>query len=163
MQRSATFPERHSSLPLDVIAAATPRAVYCNDDTYVAWVQQSGMLEIVIMDADRGPVFYTMQAADPTVQPTRETLRCLTCHDTFAEVGGGVPHFLFESTYDVAGGKLIPDAVAREPTGQTPIAQRWGGWYATATRGWLLLEAQCCSCAPTAAGGGPAGCGLFFS
>jgi hypothetical protein len=124
-----------TSLQIDVISAATPRAVYFNDDTYVAWVQQSGVLEIVTMDADRGPVFYTLSASDPTAQFARETLRCLTCHDTFAEMGGGVPHFLFESTYDVEGGKLIPDAVARETTDQTPIAQRWGGWYVTGKDG----------------------------
>ena len=124
-----------TSLQIDAISAATPRAIYFNDDTYVAWVQQTGMLEIVTMDADRGPVFYTMQASDPTAQITRETLRCLTCHDTFAEMGGGVPHFLFESTYDVQHGELIPDAVARETTDATPIAQRWGGWYVTGKDG----------------------------
>lgn len=35
----------------------------------------------------RGPVFYTLSASDPTAQFARETLRCLTCHDTFAEMG----------------------------------------------------------------------------
>jgi hypothetical protein len=124
-----------TSLQIDVISAATPRAVYFNDDTYVAWVQQSGVLEIVTMDADRGPVFYTLSASDPSAQLARETLRCLTCHDTFAEMGGGVPHFLFESTYDVADGNLLPDAVARETTDETPIAQRWGGWYVTGKDG----------------------------
>lgn len=132
---SQTLVFSKTSLQIDDITAATPRAVYFNDDTYVAWVQHSGTLEIVTMDADRGPVFYTMQAADPTAQFNRETLRCLTCHDTFAEMGGGVPHFLFESTYDVAGGRLIPDAVARETTDQTPIGQRWGGWYVTGKDG----------------------------
>jgi hypothetical protein len=132
---SQTLVFSKTSLQIDNISAATPRAVYFNDDTYVAWVQQSGILEIVTMDADRGPVFYTMSAFDPTAQLARETLRCLTCHDTFAEMGGGVPHFLFESTYDVERGKLIPDAVARETTDETPIAQRWGGWYVTGEDG----------------------------
>jgi hypothetical protein len=50
-------------------------------------------------------------------------------------MGGGVPHFLFESTYERAGNKLIPDAVARETTNETPIAQRWGGWYVTGNDG----------------------------
>jgi hypothetical protein len=128
---SQTLVFSKTSLQVDAISAATPRAIYFNDDTYVAWVQTTGMLEIVTMDADRGPVFYTLMASDPKPRLERQTLRCLTCHDTFGEMGGGVPHFLFESTYERTGGNLIPDAVARETTDATPIAQRWGGWYVT--------------------------------
>jgi hypothetical protein len=128
---SQTLVFSKTSLQIEAINPATPRAVYFNDDTYVAWVQNTGLLEIVTMDADRGPVFYTVAAADSVPQLHRETLRCLTCHDSFAEMGGGVPHFLFESTYEVQGSRLIPDAVARETTDQTPIAERWGGWYVT--------------------------------
>jgi hypothetical protein len=132
---SQTLVFSKTSLQIDVIDAAAPRAIYFDDDTYVAWVQRTGILEIVTMDADRGPVFYTLSAADSIPQLSRESLRCLTCHDTYAEMGGGVPHFLFESTYDVQGGRLIPDAVARETTDETPIAQRWGGWYVTGKDG----------------------------
>jgi hypothetical protein len=53
-----------TSLQVDSISAATPRAIYFNDDTYVAWVQKTGILEIVTMDADLGPVFYTLSSAD---------------------------------------------------------------------------------------------------
>ncbi len=132
---SQTLVFSKTSLQVDAISAATPRAIYFNDDTYVAWVQKTGILEIVTMDADRGPVFYTLLASDPKPRLERQTLRCLTCHDTFGEMGGGVPHFLFESTYDRAGANLIPDAVARETTDETPIAQRWGGWYVTGQDG----------------------------
>jgi hypothetical protein len=135
---SQTLVFSKTSLQVDAISAATPRAVYFNDDTYVAWVQQTGLLEIVTMDADRGPVFYTLSAADRAPRLERQTLRCLTCHDTFGEMGGGVPHFLFESTYERDGNKLIPDAVARETTNETPIAQRWGGWYVTGEDGGAL-------------------------
>jgi hypothetical protein len=124
-----------TSLQVDAISVATPRAIYFNDDTYVAWVQQTGILEIVTMDADLGPVFYTLSAADTQPHLERQTLRCLTCHDSFAEMGGGVPHFLFESTYDMQGDKLIPDAISRETSIETPIAQRWGGWYVTGKDG----------------------------
>ncbi|HEV2700424.1 MAG TPA: hypothetical protein VGV09_02250 [Steroidobacteraceae bacterium] len=132
---SQTLVFSKTSLQIDFISPATPRAVYFNDDTYVAWVQQSGIIEIVTMDADRGPVFYTLSAAKPHPQLEREVLRCLTCHDSYSEMGGGVPRFLFESTYDVQGGKLIPDAVSRETSDETPIAERWGGWYVTGQDG----------------------------
>lgn len=132
---SQTLVFSKTSLQIDVISPATPRAVYFNDDTYVAWVQQTGIIEINTMDADRGPVFYTLSAADPHPRLEREVLRCLTCHDSYSEMGGGVPRFLFESTFDVDHGKLIPDAVSRETSDATPIAQRWGGWYVTGQDG----------------------------
>ncbi len=135
---SQTLVFSKTSLQIDAISAATPRAIYFNDDTYVAWVQKTGMLEIVTMDADRGPVFYTISAADPRPDLERQALRCLTCHDSYSEMGGGVPRFLFESTYEVAHGKLIPDAVARETAYETPIAERWGGWYVTGQDGGAL-------------------------
>ncbi len=59
---SQTLVFSKTSLQIDAISAITPRAVYFNDDTYVAWVQKTGILEIVTMDADRGPVFYTVSA-----------------------------------------------------------------------------------------------------
>jgi hypothetical protein len=124
-----------TSLQVDAISAATPRAIYFNDNTYVAWVQKTGMLEINTMDADRGPVFYTVMAGDAQANLDRQALRCLTCHDSYSEMGGGVPRFLFESTYEVDHGKLIPDAVARETADETPIAERWGGWYVTGADG----------------------------
>jgi hypothetical protein len=135
---SQTLVFSKTSLQVDAISAATPRAIYFNDDTYVAWVQKSGMLEIVTMDADRGPVFYSISAADSRPDLQREALRCLTCHDSYAEMGGGVPRFLLESTYEVEHGKLIPDAIARETADQTPIAERWGGWYVTGQDGGAL-------------------------
>jgi len=132
---SQTLVFSKTSLQIDHISAATPRAIYFNDDTYVGWVQGSQLLELVTMDADRGAVLYGLAATDATPHVRREALRCLTCHDSFAEMGGGVPHFLFESTYGVQGPTLLPDGVARETTDETPIAERWGGWYVTGKDG----------------------------
>ena len=42
------------------IRAATPRALYFNDDAYVAWVQGSDMLEFAAIDSELGAVFYTL-------------------------------------------------------------------------------------------------------
>jgi len=135
---SQTLVFSKTSLQVDVISETTPRAIYFNDDTYVGWVQKSGLLEIVTMDADRGPVFYTLSAAEIEPKLERENLRCLVCHDSYAEMGGGVPHFLFESTYETHGKNLIPDAVAREITDQSPVSERWGGWYVTGEDGGAL-------------------------
>src|SRR5262245_43425520 len=88
-----------TSLQIDVIGPATPSAIHFNDDTYVAWVQGSVLLELSAMDNERGAVFYTFRNRHDDPGPMqRETSRCLSCHDTFSMTGGGVPRFLFAST-----------------------------------------------------------------
>src|SRR5262245_8320432 len=57
---SQTLVYSKTSLQIEAINSATPRAIYFNDDTYVAWVQGQRMLEIVTMDAKLGAVFYTL-------------------------------------------------------------------------------------------------------
>ena len=125
-----------SSLQVQWVTAAAPRALYFNDDTYAGWVQSVGLLEFVTMDSRLGPVFYTMtNQKDSAPDFARETLRCLDCHDKFALQGGGVPMFLVTSNYvDVNGLTLRPFA-ASEVTDQTPLALRWGGWYVTGHQG----------------------------
>ena len=47
-----------TSLQVDRISATTPRAIYFNDDTYVAWVQNSNLMEFTVIDANAGVVFF---------------------------------------------------------------------------------------------------------
>jgi len=130
-----------TSLQIDAISPATPRAIYFNDDTYVAFVQGTGMMEVATMDADRGAVFYSFHTLTTPDQQNhswrleREGPRCLTCHDSFAESGGGVPVFMFESAYDLKDMDVIFGDAAHETTEQDPEAGRWGGWYVTGDDG----------------------------
>jgi hypothetical protein len=113
-----------TSLQLHSISRDTPRAIYFNDDTYVAWVQKTDVLEIATMDSQRGAVFYTLDnRAGAPVKVQREMSRCLNCHDTFSLSGGGVPRFLFLSS---DGQRMSIDT-----TDRTPVRERWGGWYVT--------------------------------
>jgi hypothetical protein len=114
------------------INAATPRAIYFNDDTFVAWVQGSGLLEMVTMDSALGPVFYTLDNRG-TVVPSfdREVLRCLACHDKFSLAGGGVPLFLVNSSAVDINGILLGQAFSTPVSDETPIEERWAGWYVT--------------------------------
>src|SRR5262245_33074062 len=50
-----------TSLQVAAINARTPRALYFNEDTYVAYVQGTGLLEFNTFDSALGPVFYTLQ------------------------------------------------------------------------------------------------------
>jgi hypothetical protein len=129
---SQTLVYSKTSLQIDAINAATPRAIYFNDDTYVAWVQGDRMLELVTMDAKLGAVFYTMQnkqTSNATLD--REASRCLTCHDTFSMLGGGVPQFRFTSTLVNRNGEVVTGEPGVETTDTTPIEERWGGWFVT--------------------------------
>lgn len=132
---SQTLVYSKSSLQIDHISAATPRAIYFNDNVYVAYVQ-GGLIEVVAMDNALGPVFYTLDNhQDVSTHLDREVLRCLVCHDKFSLAGGGIPLFLVMSTrVDVNGLLLDPDGSAAT-TDQTPFQDRWGGWYVSGRQG----------------------------
>ena len=49
-----------TSLQQPLISPQSPRAIYFNDYTYVAWVQESGLLEVATMDPNLGPIFFTL-------------------------------------------------------------------------------------------------------
>ncbi|MGH8217044.1 MAG: hypothetical protein ACREUT_00525 [Steroidobacteraceae bacterium] len=132
---SQTLVYSKSSLQTGEISAATPRAIYFDDDTYVAWVQQ-GDLELAAMDSKLGQVFYTL-ANEPaqTVRLERKTRDCLGCHDTFELAGGGVPRFLLMSTYVNVQGEQLSHEGQILTYQETPLKYRWGGWYVTGQSG----------------------------
>jgi hypothetical protein len=133
---SQTLVYSKTSLQFTLIRAATPRAIYFNDDTYVAWIPGTQFLEIATMDSALGPVFYTLSNESPAeVRVDRETSRCLTCHDTWGMAGGGVPRLLFMSTLVDTNGEALTGKPGDETTDRTPIADRWAGWYVTGQHG----------------------------
>ena len=125
-----------TSLQVDRISATTPRAIYFNDDTYVAWVQNSNLMEFTVIDANAGVVFFGMdnqQAAAPRME--RDGGRCLTCHDTYSMMGGGVPRVLAMSSPVLDPADTRTFTSASDVDDRTPLAQRWGGWYVTGQSG----------------------------
>ena len=138
-----------TSLQSDFIRGATPRALYFNDDASVSWEDGAPLIEIAAMDSQLGPVFYSLQNhQDDPDHPggqshhgdsprgfEREGSRCLNCHDRYGMMGGGVPIFVETSSLvDVGGLILKPDDVITVDD-DTPIAQRWAGWYVTGHSG----------------------------
>ena len=133
---SQTLVFSKTSLQVSAITAATPRAIYFNEDTYVAWVQGTNLLEFTTMDSALGPVFYTLvNQTDPQPSFDRETSRCLACHDTFSMMGGGVPRFLLMSSFVDANGEPVTNDTSSEIADDTPIQDRWAGWYVTGQHG----------------------------
>jgi hypothetical protein len=125
-----------TSLQIEHISPQTPRAVYFNDDTYVGYVQNSRLIELAVVDSEKGPVFYGLEnATDYPPEFNREGGRCLTCHDTYAMGGGGVPRVMVLSSPvdDAADDRGI--TAGSEVDDRTPFGLRWGGWYVTGNTG----------------------------
>src|SRR6185436_13302307 len=57
---SQTLVFSKTSLQSERISPKTPRAIYFNDDVYVAWVQGAGLIEIMSQDPEKGPAFYVL-------------------------------------------------------------------------------------------------------
>jgi hypothetical protein len=121
-----------TSLQTPYIDADEPRAIYFNDDTYVAWIPDAPTIEISGYDPELGPVFYTLRqgvAAADGIQ--RQLGTCLRCHDTYGLSGGGVPRFLLGSGYIGPDGELVSHEAWILTSPETPFRSRWGGWYVT--------------------------------
>lgn len=125
-----------TSLQRTRISPKTPRAIYFDDEVYVAWVPGTATLEVAAIDPLLGSVFYTVDQAPggaPRVQ--RQTALCLQCHDTYGLTGGGVPELLTGSMLPDAHGNQVFHEGWIATTHETPLRSRWGGWYVTGTHG----------------------------
>jgi hypothetical protein len=124
-----------TSLQSDLIGPRTPRAIYFNDDVYVAFVQNAP-IEIAALDPSLGPVFYLLdQSAATRPRFSAELGRCLSCHDSYSLSGGGVPRFIVGSGYTGTMGQLVSHEGWILITDRTPLKSRWGGWYVTGRHG----------------------------
>lgn len=125
-----------TSLQTRSIGPQTPRAVYFNDDTYVAWIPGARTIEIASYDPELGPVFHTvLQEREPEAVMERQLATCLRCHDTYSLSGGGVPRFLLGSGYTGTQGELVSHEAWILTSQATPLRSRWGGWYVTGRHG----------------------------
>ena len=131
---SQTLVFSQTSLQSKRIRPEKPRAIYFNDEVYVAWVQE-GPIEIGSMDPSLGPVFYLLEQDAPRPQFEPELTRCLSCHDSYSLSGGGVPRFIVGSGYIGTSGNLVSHEGWILVTDQTPLKSRWGGWYVTGHHG----------------------------
>jgi hypothetical protein len=123
-----------SSFQLSQIGPEAPRAIYFNDDVYVGWVNHGQFIEVAEVDAQSGPAFYKLsQEYDPYPVIHPETEECLVCHDTF-QTNTPVPRLLMLSVVPNRAGNALK-AYALVTNDQSPLHQRWGGWYVTGTHG----------------------------
>jgi hypothetical protein len=123
-----------TSLQSRLIGPRTPRAIYFNDDVYVAWVK-GAPLEIAALDPELGPVFYLLDQPPAAPRFDGQLTRCLSCHDSYSLTGGGVPRFIVGSGYTGTTGMLVTHEGWILVSDRTPIESRWGGWYVTGQQG----------------------------
>jgi hypothetical protein len=116
-----------TSLQRGLIAPDRPRALYFNDELAVGAVRD-GIIEIAVLDAKQGGVFYTLQrvAGEPRLERQGG---CLGCH--YAHATLGVPGFFARSIPTAADGQILPWLGNLTVDHSTPLAERWGGWYVT--------------------------------
>ena len=123
-----------TSFQRQLISPDSPRALYYNDRSYIGWVPGAPYLEIATIDPQLGTVFYILDQR-PSAKPKfmRQTYECLQCH-----TGGlthGVPGNVMRSVYTRADGQPDFKAGTFATNDQSPIDERWGGWYVTGTHG----------------------------
>ncbi len=116
------------------ISPRTPRAIYFNDDVYVGWCQHGDVVEVSAVDPQLGGVFYSLDQEDVDHPKfARHTDTCTLCHAS--SVTQGVPGHLIRSVFPDSVGNPILSTTTYRTTSQSPLKQRWGGWYVSGHHG----------------------------
>ncbi len=124
-----------TSFQRDLISSERPRAIYFNDDVYVGSVQEAPVLEISVADPVLGPLFYTLDQ-EKTERPKLESrnTECIQCHGT-GMLTDGLPGHMMRSVVTDHDGAPILSSGSYVTTDQSPLSDRWGGWYFTGSLG----------------------------
>jgi hypothetical protein len=137
-----------TSLQRDRISPRTPRAVYYNDDVMIGFCRRGKVIEITAVDEVIGTAYYTLEkdqeeaeyqdqekekVARSVVAPRRQTESCLTCHASSAN--RGYPGYLVRSLFVDSQGEPLFARGSFHTDHESPLSERWGGWYVTGTSG----------------------------
>ncbi|KAA6456695.1 hypothetical protein DYQ86_24870 [Acidobacteria bacterium AB60] len=131
---SQTLVFSKTSFQYKKISPQTPRALYFNDDVYVGFVHDGKALEVVSFDPMQGAIFYLLdahKANKPLFQ--RAELDCTQCH--IAPATRDVPGVLLRSIFPSATGTQVVKSTSLVTGQDSPLSERWGGWYVTGTSG----------------------------
>jgi hypothetical protein len=117
-----------TSLQKSLIGPNRPRAIYYNEECYVGWVQ-GGAIEIVSTDPERGLQYYLIdrpftRGTGPVLAKNNE---CLSCH-----AGGNLQ---MQSVHVTDSGYPMGGEDRFVTTYESPLSERWGGWYVTGKHG----------------------------
>ncbi len=114
----------------NLINPRNPRALYFSPDCYCGYVP-GGMMEVIIHDRRLGPVFYLIDLGQERKAPSveRDTSDCLSCHGTGRTENA--PGVLVRSVFPDENGNPLLSFGSGLVMHDTPIEERWGGYYVT--------------------------------
>jgi len=147
---SQTLVFSKTSFQYPKISPEHPRALYYNDDVYVGKVHQGNAIEIVSFDPKQGAIFYLLderKVDKPVIQ--RAELDCTQCH--IAAGTRGVPGVLLRSVFPTPDGNLTPRTPSYITDQESPLKQRWGGWYVSGSLGGATMANAIVANAPSGA------------
>jgi hypothetical protein len=115
-----------------------PRALYFSDSTYVGYVP-GGDVEVITHDPKLGLVFYLISLSQVNPDKASENPRygydvkrrtdCLSCH--VSSVTRDVPGLFIRSVATDDQGEVDFSKESHFVDDESPIKDRWGGWYVT--------------------------------
>ena len=111
------------------ISPRTPRAVYFSDNAYIGWVQ-GGEIEAATFDEKLGMVFHLVKLTSREPNRPPEIVRersCLNCHA--GSSNRNLPGLMVRSVYAQESGQPLFQAGTFHTRHDSPIEERWGGWY----------------------------------
>ncbi len=123
-----------TSLQNLLITPQTPRAIYFSQDAYCGWVQ-GGMMELIGYDPEKGPQFYALTNPFKTREKPAllATDNCLSCHETSRTEN--VKGMLVRSVFTADDGQPLLSQGSFVSGHESPLSERWGGWYVTGKHG----------------------------
>jgi hypothetical protein len=131
---SQTLVFSKTSFQYPKISPETPRALYYNDDVYVGQVHDGKSLEFVSFDPAQGAIFYVMdehKSDHPKFE--RSELDCVQCH--VAASTKNVPGVMLRSVYTSPSGVQAAKTASFITGQESPLKDRWGGWFITGKLG----------------------------
>jgi hypothetical protein len=131
---SQTLVFSKTSFQYKKISPEQPRALYFNDDVYIGQVHEGKVIEVVSFDPMQGAIFYILdenRSDHPIFQ--RAELDCTQCH--VAAGTRGVPGVLLRSLFTTRTGTQATPSQSFITSQESPLSERWGGWYVTGTHG----------------------------
>lgn len=132
-ESSQTLVFSQTSMQVQHISRRNPRAIFFNDDTYVAWIRGSSLIEMSTTDAKLGAAFYTVEMTPWRAKVKRANYDCLGCHAT--SMTQGVPGHTVRSVYTDSSGHVHAQSQSFVTGHSSPLSERWGGWYVTGLHG----------------------------
>ncbi|WP_075090837.1 hypothetical protein [Haloferula sp. BvORR071] len=118
-----------TSLQVALIQPKNPRALFFSNDAYVGYVP-GGSIEVIVQDPVLGDIFYVIETEENgKLKVERDTSLCMSCHGTARTEG--IPGVQVRSVFPNSEGHPLLAMGTSHVNHDTPLAERWGGYYVT--------------------------------